>query len=44
MGGMVAQLMAINSPDAIRSVITAAGTFGGQHAPQPAGGIDAMLK
>ncbi|PRW56760.1 alpha beta hydrolase [Chlorella sorokiniana] len=44
MGGMVAQMIAVNHPDAVRAVISVASSYGSQAAPQPAGGIDAMLQ
>lgn len=44
MGGMVAQTIAINHPNAVRAVVSVASSFGGKGAPQPPGGIDALLK
>lgn len=44
MGGMIAQTIAINHPGVVRAVVSVASSYGGQGAPQPPGGIDAMLK
>lgn len=44
MGGMVAQMIAVNHPDAVRAVVSVASSYGSKAAPQPAGGIDAMLQ
>ena len=44
MGGMVAQTIAPNHPTAVRAVVSVASSYGGRAAPQPEGGIDAMLK
>ncbi|KAI7840669.1 hypothetical protein COHA_005591 [Chlorella ohadii] len=44
MGGMVAQMIAVNHPDAVRAVVSVASSYGSRAAPQPAGGIDAMLQ
>lgn len=40
---MVAQTIAARHSDAVRAVISLASSYGGRDAPQPAGGIDAML-
>lgn len=40
---MIAQTIAATRPDAVRTVVSVASSYGGKHAPQPAGGIDAML-
>ncbi|PRW50931.1 alpha beta hydrolase [Chlorella sorokiniana] len=44
MGGMIAQTIAVNHPSAVRAVASVASSFGGQSAPQPPSGIDAILK
>lgn len=44
MGGMVAQTIALKHPNAVRAVVSVASSYGGRAAPQPEGGIDAMLK
>lgn len=41
---MVAQTIAATHPNAVRAVVSVASSYGGKHAPQPTGGIDAMLQ
>ena len=44
MGGMVAQTLAAQYPGRVHAVVSVAGSFGGPSAPQPSGGIRAVLE